>query len=183
MKNNKFENLNILEEEVEKAKRGDKNAKHYVILFFEPFIKSMSKKTFIKNMDPDDIEQSLNLYLLIAIEKYKSNNKFFWYAIQTMKNNIFTDLKKSKKNSVTVDIEKVSIADEYYIDDNLMYEEDISELYIGLNKLKKKDFDLLFKIYFENYNYEDLVKFFNKPYSTISSRKNRALRKLKSLIN
>ena len=57
----------------------------------------MSKTTFINGMTENDIKQSLTLYLLIAIRKYSGKDKFFWYAIQTMKNNIYKRTKKKKK--------------------------------------------------------------------------------------
>ncbi len=51
-------------------------------------------------MDQNDIRQNLILSLLIAIDKYNTENKFFWYVIQTMKNNLYKELKKVKKEEL-----------------------------------------------------------------------------------
>lgn len=72
-----YKDLVKLELEVSKAKKGNIESKEYIIRFFEPFVIKMSKTTFIKNMDENDIKQSLILYLLTTIQKYKGQNKFF----------------------------------------------------------------------------------------------------------
>lgn len=176
-------NMLELEENVIRAKNGDMDAKKYIIDFFEPFIKGNSNKIFIKNMDQNDIEQSLELYLLIAIDKYHGKNTFFWYAIKTMQNNIFCDLRKSKKEFNCIDIEKISINDTQNIDDNIINKEDREELMNGLKKLNDSEFDLLYKIYFENYGYDVLCNEYKKSYKALTSKKNRAIKKLKLLVS
>ena len=49
----------------------------------------------------------------------------------------------------------------------------------AIQQLSNKDNELLYKIYFEDYDYNNLTKYFNQNYNTIASRKNRALKKLK----
>lgn len=177
-----YKDLRKLEDEVVKAKEENLQAKEYIIKFFEPFTIKMSKTTFIPGMNENDIKQSLILYLLIAIRRYSGENKFFWYAIQTMKNNIYQELKRRKKEYITVNIDKISIADEVYIEDNILNNEEFSELKGAISKLKKVDSELIYKLYFENCSYDELSKYFNQSYSAITTRKSRALKRLRILI-
>ena len=174
-----YKDLKKLEEEVIKAKDENREAKEFIIQFFEPFIIKMSKTTFINGMTENDIKQSLTLYLLIAIRKYSGKDKFFWYAIQTMKNNIYRELKRRKKDEGLINIEKIPFSNNEYIEDNILKNEEIHTLKKAIQQLSNKDNELLYKIYIEDYDYNNLTKYFNQNYNTIASRKNRALKKLK----
>lgn len=133
-------------------------------------------------MDKNDIEQNLGLYLLIAIDKYNGQNTFFWYAIKTMQNNIFSDLKRSKKEPDFIAIEKVVIKDNSDIDDNIISKEDIQGLIDGLKKLNYNEFDLIYKIYYQNYKYDTLCNEYKKSYKAVTSKKNRTIKKLRELV-
>lgn len=182
MKKYEHKNLEILELKVIKAKNNDKESKEYIINFFQPFIIKLSKTTFIKNMNEEDIKQHLILSLLIAIEKYSGNNKFFWYAIQTMKNNIYLELKKIKREDGYINIDKLSISDNYNIDDELLKKEELQELNENLHKLNEADYDLIIKSFFLSYDLNSLAKHFHISYTNVSTRKNRAIKKLKLLM-
>lgn len=174
-----YKDLKKLEDEVIRAKDENMEAKEFIIQFFNPFIIKMSKTTFINGMTENDIKQSLTLYLLIAIRKYSGKNKFFWYAIQTMKNNIYRELKRRKKDNGLINIEKIPFSNNDYIEDNILKSEEVQTLKRAIHQLNDKDNELLCKIYFEDYDYNKLIRYFNQNYNTIASRKNRALKKLK----
>lgn len=180
MKYYKNRDLKLLEREVQKSKNGCLKSTEYIINFFQPFIIKTSKNIFIPNMDENDIKQNLILYLLIAIKKYNNTNTFFWYAIKTMQNNIYSELKANKKIT-TNSIEYVSIVDNFSIDEFILAQEDYINLNYSLKKLNKKDYLILYKFYFEDYSYNKMIKYFQKSYMSLAVQKNRALNKLKNI--
>ena len=84
-----WKNLSELEAKVLDAKNtGNIDSKEYIINFFMPYIQKISKSYFIRNFDTEDIKQYLIVSLLNAIKNYNLTNKFFWYAMNTMRNSI-----------------------------------------------------------------------------------------------
>ena len=174
--------FNKLESMVAAAKNGDCISMEWIIEEYNPFIMKMANTTFIPNMDKEDIKQELIHSIILAIYKYNGTNSFFWYAIKTMENNIYTKLKKYKKNDNNINIDSTVICDESNVEDNIMYEVEKHELLEAFNKLKDTDRELLTKIYLENYSYQELSELYNCKYSTISKRKQYALKRLRNHI-
>lgn len=171
-----------LENMVLSAKDGNSSSMEWIINEYNPFIMKMVNTTFIPGMDKEDIKQELIQSIMMAIYKYKGNNSFFWYAIKSMENNIYNKLKRNKKSYTNVNIDETVICDENLVEDNILKETEKECLMAALNKLSENDKDLLLKIYVHGYNYQQLSELYGIKYSTISKRKQYALKRLKNHI-
>lgn len=172
--------LKALEVDVIRAKGGNSLAKERIIKIFKPTIIKIMNTTFIPNWNKEDIEQELVLSILLAIDKYKGDKTFFWYCIQSMKNNIYYKLKKDIKSKEYTNIDKIPLVDNFDVSSNLDREEDIKELLLAMEELKTNEYDIIYKLFFEGYSYKDVMEEFNLEYSTATSRKRKAIQELKS---
>lgn len=183
MKNTyEWKNLNELEKKVLEAKNNNVKAKEYIIEFFTPYIQKISKTYFIKNYDSEDIKNLLIISLLQAVKKYNYTNNFFWYAINTMRNNIYSELKKKKKeeNFINIDTIILHISDDS-IDHNLLKEEQIKLLKKSLLKLNSEDLKLIYDLYYLNKKLKDLSITNNINYYTLATKKRRVINKLRKI--
>lgn len=99
-----------------------------------------------------------------------------------MKNNIYAELKKRKRECDFISIDKLPLSDEHNVDENIMKSEEIFELKNALCKLNKNDLELIYKFYFKDYDLKMLSNYFSCAYHAIGTRKSRALKKLKSIM-
>lgn len=170
-----------LEEEVQKAKKNNKESKEYIINMYMPFILKTIHSLTIPGLTKEDIKQELISSLLYSIEKYSGTNSFFWYAIQSMKNNIYGTLKKLKKQDIHTYTDNIEIdSHNDNIENIIIRKEESKHLLNTLKSLKKSDFDILYKTFFLDYSYNDLMKETNLKYSTLACKKSQALKKLKN---
>lgn len=178
--------LNYVESLAIKGKSGDMKSKEELIKEFTPFIKKLSKNTFIKGYDRYDIENECYSYLLRALEKYDiSRHKFVAYCTNTIKNNINYLIKKSITNSSenVLLIDDISCADEENIDDNLLKDDEIKEIKKCIDNLTETEYELYKFIFIDNKKLKEYAYLNNILYHTAYSRKKAILNKIYTFLS
>lgn len=178
-----WKNLSELEEKVLDAKKtGNIYSKEYIINFFMPYIQKTSKSYFIRNFDNEDIKQHLIVSLLHAIKSYNLSNKFFWYAMNTMRNSIYSELKKRKKEDSFLNIDELILtSDENSLDFNILNEEKLKTLRESLLYLNENELMLVYNYYYLNKKLKQISSDNNLNYNTLATQKSRTLKKLKNI--
>ncbi|CAM2078048.1 MAG: Putative RNA polymerase sigma factor [uncultured Clostridium sp.] len=174
--------LNELEKNVLKAKNNDDIAKEYIIYFFMPYIKKISNRYFIRNYDKEDITNFLIIALLEAVNKYKYENNFFWYAINTMRNRIYNELRNKKKEENFIDIDNLILdSNEDNIDNNLINEEKFRVLKKSLLALDEDELKLIRDLYCLGKTLKELSLSNDINYYTLATKKRRVINKLRKI--
>lgn len=174
--------LNELEKNVLKAKNNDDIAKEYIIYFFMPYIKKISNRYFIRNYDKEDITNFLIIALLEAVNKYKYENNFFWYAINTMRNRIYNELRNKKKEENFIDIDNLILdSNEDNIDNNLIKEEKFRVLKKSLLALDEDELKLIRDLYCLGKTLKELSLSNDINYYTLATKKRRVINKLRKI--
>ena len=99
-----------------------------------------------------------------------------------MRNNIYSELKKKKKeeNFINIDTIILHISDDS-IDHNLLKEEQIKLLKKSLLKLNSEDLKLIYDLYYLNKKLKDLSITNNINYYTLATKKRRVINKLRKI--
>ncbi|ELC8368403.1 sigma-70 family RNA polymerase sigma factor [Clostridium perfringens] len=177
-----YKDLNELEKNVLKAKNNDDIAKEYIIYFFMPYIKKISNRYFIRNYDKEDITNFLIIALLEAVNKYKYENNFFWYAINTMRNRIYNELRNKKKEESFINIDNLILySNEDKLDNNLIKEEKIRVLKKSLLALDEDELKLIYDLYYLGKTLKELSLSNDINYYTLATKKRRVINKLKNI--
>lgn len=181
-----------LKELVLKAKENDVSAKIEILNKFKPYIIKQCNKIYLKDYTFEDLVQISFLSLLKAIEKFDiKKDNFVSYATITIKNNLNYLIRQKAKLNYEVSIFKETGENIEFIDtlkDNLETEnsiiqnETIKALMIAVDSLSKEEKYIIKSIYFNNISLKDLSKKLNIKYITLAKRKERILKKLKTLI-
>jgi RNA polymerase sigma factor (sigma-70 family) len=182
----KIENLVYL------AKTGDTKAKETLTEEFTPLILKLSKNSFINSYESADIKNECFKTLFKCVCLYNSDkHRFVAYATNAIKNSINYLIRVSVRRS------KTEGRDAFILDgkmENILYYDDeadtliLSELYgsklkAALESLELQERDLLTFVYFKKYSLKRYSELKGIPYSTLLSRKNRILRKLRKNLN
>ncbi|HAT4350068.1 TPA: sigma-70 family RNA polymerase sigma factor [Clostridium perfringens] len=177
-----YKDLNELEQNVLKAKNNDYIAKEYIIYFFMPYIKKISNRYFIRNYDKEDITNFLIIALLEAVNKYKYENNFFWYAINTMRNRIYNEIRNKKKEESFINIDNLILySNEDKLDNNLINEEKIRVLKKSLLALDEDELKLIYDLYYLGKTLKELSLSNDINYYTLATKKRRVINKLKKI--
>lgn len=175
-----------------KSKNGDNLSKEKLIEEFKPFIKNLSRKTFIHGYDKDDIENECYKNLFKCLNSYNlEKHRFVAYATNGIKNNLNDLIRKTKNRDNSEGSSALTLTDnlEYTLSNNENLEEvlcnqcDLKMLKIAIKNLTEEEQELIDFIFFKNNTiklYSDLK---NMCYSTAVNRKTVTLRKIVRIIN
>ena len=182
-----------LENLVELAKRGNKDALEEILTRFKPLLIKLSKTTYIKGYEEEDLVQIGYIFIINILTKYdsKKGTNFTAYVSCALKNNFYNEIRsKVKLNTETSLNAKINgtseivdfISSEEDIPEDLIKKETKTLLLKALEKLSTKEQELLKFIYFNNGTITKYAQIKNVKYITCAKRKIRALQKLKGLL-
>ena len=182
-----------LENLVELAKTGDKNALEEILFRFKPLLIKLSKSTFIIGYESEDLIQVGYIFIINIIKKYdsKKGSSFTAYVSCALKNNFYNEIRnKVKLNTETSINAKVDgttevvdfIASDENIEEDLIKIESHAILSAALKKLSKEEQELLDFVYFKSGTTTKYAELKNIKYITCAKRKTRALEKLRALL-
>lgn len=171
---------------VKKAQMGDKKATQDIVSKFTPFIIKTCRRIYIRGYELEDLIQVSKLSVIKAISKYKINKKdaFTTYAVNAVKMNLYR-LIKYKVNSIsecslnTVNkrgyeiIETLTSKDN--IENKIIEKEERLSLYKGINRLSKKEKEVITWFYFKNRTLEEYARENGICYRAAVERKRRAI--------
>ena len=102
--------------------------------------------------------------------------------MNTMRNSIYSELKKRKKEESFLNIDELILAsDENSLDFNILKEEKIKSLRESLLYLNENELMLVYNYYYLNKKLKQISSDNNLNYNTLATQKSRTLKKLKNI--
>lgn len=179
-------NYTQIESLVQSSKQGNTTSKELLAEAFKPFILSISKRTFINGYDFYDIQNECFKILFNCVALYKpENNRFVAYATSGIKKSLNDLIKKSKNRSYTEGhvalilcgyLELLIPSENPTTEEILCDKADYEIVITALNKLPKKERNLITYVFFKNNTVKAYASLHNINYSTAIFIKNNALK-------
>ena len=182
-------NFNEIENLVANAKLGDTKAKERLVSEFTPLIINLSKKSFINSYEFSDIKNECYKTLFKCVQLYDlDKHRFVAYATNAIKNSVNYLIRVSIRRapaegstSLILDgsLENTLFAETDCLEDILQTAQNKIKLEKALLKLNSSDRELINYIYFKKYTLRKYATLKDIPYSTLVSKKNAIINKLK----
>ncbi|WP_252231695.1 sigma-70 family RNA polymerase sigma factor [Clostridium sp. ZBS15] len=183
--------LKYVEMLAKKSKDGDNLSKEKLIEEFRPFIRNLSRKTFIHGYDKNDIENECYKNLFKCLNSYNlEKHRFVAYATNGIKNNLNDLIKKSKNRDNSEGSSALTLTDnlEHTLSNNENLEEmlcnqcDLKMLKVAIENLTEEEQELIDFIFFKNNTVKLYSNLKDMCYSTAAKRKIVALKKIREII-
>ncbi len=185
--------LKYVEMLAKKSKDGDNLSKENLIEEFRPFIRNLSRKTFIHGYDKNDIENECYKNLFKCLNSYDlEKHRFVAYATNGIKNNLNDLIRKTKNRdnsegscalTLSDDLEDALPSNEPNLEDMLCNECDLDLLKYAIKKLTKEEQELIDFIFFKNNTIRLYSNLKNMCYSTAAKRKMDVLKKINKIFS
>lgn len=163
-----------MEELVEKAKNGDKEAFTNLILENQVKLYKIAKARLKNEADIEDVIQETMLILYTKLEKLKDNTKFEIWLYKILINQCNKKYRKNKTSIIPLDLieNQKAYSNEEKIEDKLDYEK-------ILDMFKKQDQMLLLLYYSNGYTTKQIAGILNKNENTIKTKLRRMKQKIR----
>ncbi|MBN1078362.1 MULTISPECIES: sigma-70 family RNA polymerase sigma factor [Clostridium] len=185
--------LKYVEMLAKKSKDGDNLSKENLIEEFRPFIRNLSRKTFIHGYDKNDIENECYKNLFKCLNSYDlEKHRFVAYATNGIKNNLNDLIRKTKNRdnsegscalTLSDNLEDALPSNEPNLEDMLCNECDLDLLKYAIKKLTKEEQELIDFIFFKNNTIRLYSSLKNMCYSTAAKRKMEVLKKINKIFS
>ncbi|MCS6132660.1 sigma-70 family RNA polymerase sigma factor [Clostridium botulinum] len=185
--------LKYVEMLAKKSKDGDNLSKENLIEEFRPFIRNLSRKTFIHGYDKNDIENECYKNLFKCLNSYDlEKHRFVAYATNGIKNNLNDLIRKTKNRdnsegscalTLSDNLEDALPSNEPNLEDMLCNECDLDLLKYAIKKLTKEEQELIDFIFFKNNTVRLYSSLKNMCYSTAAKRKMEVLKKINKIFS
>ncbi|NFO11271.1 sigma-70 family RNA polymerase sigma factor [Clostridium botulinum] len=185
--------LKYVEILAKKSKDGDNLSKENLIEEFRPFIRNLSRKTFIHGYDKNDIENECYKNLFKCLNSYDlEKHRFVAYATNGIKNNLNDLIRKTKNRdnsegscalTLSDNLEDALPSNEPNLEDMLCNECDLDLLKYAIKKLTKEEQELIDFIFFKNNTIRLYSSLKNMCYSTAAKRKMDVLKKINKIFS
>ncbi|EES48873.1 sigma-70 family RNA polymerase sigma factor [Clostridium botulinum] len=185
--------LKYVEMLAKEAKNGDNLSKENLIEEFRPFIRNLSRKTFIHGYDKDDIENECYKNLFKCLNSYDlEKHRFVAYATNGIKNNLNDLIRKTKNRdnsegscalTLSDNLEDALPSNEPNLEDMLCNECDLDLLKYAIKKLTKEEQELIDFIFFKNNTIRLYSNLKDMCYSTAAKRKMDILKKINKIFS
>ncbi|UZP02653.1 sigma-70 family RNA polymerase sigma factor [Clostridium botulinum] len=184
--------LKYIEMLAKKSKHGDNLSKEKLIEEFRPFIKNLSRKTFIHGYDKDDIENECYKNLFKCLNSYNlEKHRFVAYATNGIKNNLNDLIRKTKNRDNSEGSSTLILSDnlEHTLSNNENLEEmlcnqcDLEILKIAIKNLTEEEQELVNFIFFKNNTIRLYSTLKDMCYSTAAKRKMDVVKKIGRIIS
>lgn len=157
--------------------------------YFEPIVERYERYGYIyaysllKNeFDAQDVVAESFLKAFAKIRQYRLNSSFKNWFLKIVHNTSFDLLRKNKTLVYLDDLEN---GESYYANDTLSYDNiqslDFGQMQKALDRLPHELKGAVILRYYYDWDYKKICEFLNIPMGTLSSRLNRACKKLKNL--
>lgn len=163
-----------MEELVEKAKNGDKEAFTNLILENQVKLYKIAKARLKNETDIEDVVQETMLILYTKLPKLKDNTKFEIWLYKILINQCNKKYRKNKTNIIPLDLieNQKAYSNEEKLEDKLDYEK-------ILDMFKKQDQMLLLLYYSNGYTTKQIAGILNKNENTIKTKLRRMKQKIR----
>ncbi|MCS6110971.1 sigma-70 family RNA polymerase sigma factor [Clostridium botulinum] len=184
--------LKYVEMLAKKSKHGDNLSKEKLIEEFRPFIRNLSRKTFIHGYDKDDIENECYKNLFKCLNSYNlEKHRFVAYATIGIKNNLNDLIRKTKNRdnsegssalTLTDNLEHTLPSNNPNLEDTLCNQCDLEILKVAIKNLTEEEQELIDFIFFKNNTVKLYSDLNNLCYSTAAKRKMDVIKKISQYI-
>lgn len=181
-----------IESLAKKSKDGDNLSKEKLIQEFKPFIKNLTRKTFIHGYDKEDIENECYKNLFKCLNSYNlEKHRFVAYATIGIKNNLNDLIRKTKNRdnsegssalTLTDNLEYVLPSNNENLEEVLCNQCDLKILKTAIKNLTEEEQELIDFVFFKNNTVRLYSTLKNMCYSTAAKRKMDVLKKMGNII-
>ncbi|NFT08353.1 sigma-70 family RNA polymerase sigma factor [Clostridium botulinum] len=185
--------LKYVEMLAKKSKDGDNLSKEKLIEEFRPFIRNLSRKTFIHGYDKEDLENECYKNLFKCLNSYNlEKHRFVAYATNGIKNNINDLIRKTKNRDnsegssaliLTDNLEHTLPSNNPNLEEILCNKCDLELLKYAIKNLTEEEQELINFIFFKNNTIRLYSTLKDMCYSTAVNRKTITLRKISKIIS
>lgn len=168
-----------MDELVQQAKKGDKQAFTQIIISLETDLYKIAKMRLDSN---DDIEEAVQETMIEAfkhMKKLKENSYFKTWIIRILINKCNFIYKKNKKNNISFENIKL---DNYYSSTNCESVDSKIEFDLLIKKLNYNERIVIILYYLEDLTCKEISSILKIPISTVKNRISRTRIKLRNLL-
>ncbi|MBN1044145.1 sigma-70 family RNA polymerase sigma factor [Clostridium botulinum] len=184
--------LKYVEMLAKKSKDGDNLSKEKLIEEFKPFIKNLTRKTFIHGYDKEDIENECYKNLFKCLNSYNlEKHRFVAYATNGIKINLNDLIKRSKNRdnsegssalTLTDNLEHTLPSNNENLEEILCNQCDLKILKTAIKNLTEEEQELIDFIFFKNNTVRLYSNLKDMCYSTAAKRKMDVVKKIGRII-
>ncbi|MBN1036083.1 sigma-70 family RNA polymerase sigma factor [Clostridium botulinum] len=184
--------LKYVEMLAKKSKDGDNLSKEKLIEEFRPFIRNLSRKTFIHGYDKDDLENECYKNLFKCLNSYNlEKHSFVAYATNGMKNNLNDLIRKTKNRdnsegssalTLTDNLEHTLPSNNLNLEEMICNQCDLKILKVAIKNLTEEEQELIDFIFFKNNTIRLYSYLKDMCYSTAAKRKMDVIKKIGGII-
>ena len=179
----------IIQENIEKAKKGDQVAFTFLLDFFWNEVYGFMLKRTENETDAEDITIETFSKAFDKIATYNPEFQFNTWLIAIAKN-VHIDLLRKKKTSLFVEITDEEDQQAYNVadtspsaEDELITEQNLSQLLRYIKELKPHYQEVIQLRYFQELSYQEIAEQLNEPLNNIKIKLLRAKKLLAEIIN
>ena len=169
-----------MEELIEKAKNGDKEAFTKIIININCELYKIAKTRITNEQDIEDAIQETMIEAFKSIRKLKDTKKFKKWIIKILINKCNRIYRKKYKKDVSIDDYNL---DKYIITNNYKNIEADLNFYSLLKELKYEERIIIILYYMENYTVKEIRKILGMKENTINTNLFRARQKIKKYMD
>lgn len=176
------------EDLVIRAKNGDVDAKEVIVEKLTPLIIKSIRRYYNNLSEFEELVQEGRLEVLLCIENYDVNHQTYFIGYtQAMLRFLYLNKHKIKRTtSLNINIGEDEdgelidlIPDDFDIEDLIIKEEVRNELYSALDKLTKRQKEVVYYFYFRKMPIQDMADLLGISYRTVVNIKVQSLEKLR----
>lgn len=169
-----------MEELVEKAQKGDKEAFTILMLSLEKELYKIARTRLVNEDDIFDAIQETTIQAFKSIKKLKHTQYFKTWVIRTLINKS-NDIYKEKKHHNIISFDEVisTQTKNYYTNENLDIKLDFNFI---CDKLKYEDRLIIILFYMEGFTDCEIGKILGIKENTIKTKRTRAKQKIKNIL-
>ena len=168
-----------MEELIQKAKKGDKEAFTKLILEISNDLYKIAKTRITNTQDIEDAIQETMIEALKSIKKLKDITKFKKWIIKILINKCNRIYRKKYKKDISINEYDL---DKYLITNNYKEIEDDINFYLLIKDLKYTERIIIILYYMEDYSVKEIKEILGMKESTINTNLFRARQKIKKNI-
>lgn len=164
---------------IKRAKKGEISAFAELVEKYESDIFTYCLYILRNREDAKDLTQETFLKAFLKIQSLKKDEDFKFWLLRIARNSCYKKLRRLKIEKNFIDLEEEK---KFSIDEEVIKDERREKLINAINKLNKKDKEILILRDIEGYSYDEISKILKLSLNLVKVRIHRARKNLKKIL-
>jgi RNA polymerase sigma-70 factor (ECF subfamily) len=164
---------------IKRAKKGEISAFAELVEKYESDIFTYCLYILRNREDAKDLTQETFLKAFLKIQSLKKDEDFKFWLLRIARNSCYKKLRRLKIEKNFIDLEEEK---KFSIDEEVIKDERREKLIDAINKLNKKDKEILILRDIEGYSYDEISKILKLSLNLVKVRIHRARKNLKKIL-